>query len=134
MALTLCCFALWEVRQDGHAPLYFFVATQETFQIRDMVGLKTAAELGCRDSAAHHEKQGRRQDFAQHIHFHPFAWQWGLSVLFTPASPPPCAHTPLLQQMTQAVYREGKLIETRQNSSLSGTALHTDKIILSSPR
>lgn len=42
------------------------------------------------------------------------------------------AHTPLLQQMTQCVYREGELIETRQNSSLSGTALHTDRIILSS--
>lgn len=105
----------------------------ETFQIRDIVGLKTAAKLGSTDPAPRHEKRGRRQHFAQQIHFYPFAWQWGF-FLFTHVSFPPSAHTPLLQQMTQSVYREGKLIETRQNSSLSGTALHTDKIILSSPR
>lgn len=113
-------------RQASYLFFFFFLAVQETFQICAVAGLKPAAQLGCAEA-------GLRLEAAL-CPANPFlslCMAVGI-FLHTRVPLPPGAHTPLLQQMTQCVYREGELIETRQNSSLSGTALHTDKIILSS--
>lgn len=114
----------WSVSTDT---LHIFVlAVQESFQICAVVGLKAAARPGCAEPGLRLE--------APLCPANPFlslCMAVGI-FLHTRVPFPPGARTPLLQQMTQCVYREGELIETRQNSSLSGTALHTDKIILSS--
>lgn len=126
MALGLW-FSQWEVDTDRlHFLKIIFLAVQGTFHICAVVGLKPAAQAGCAEP-------GLRLEAAL-CPANPFlclCMAVGIS-LHTRVPFPGGAHTPLLQQMTQCVYREGELIETRQNSSLSGTALHTDRIILSS--
>lgn len=113
----------WSVCTDT---LHTFFSSAGDLSNLCFVGLKPAAQLGCAEP-------GLRLQAAL-CPANPFLSPCTAVEIFlhTRVPFPPRAHTPLLQQMTQCVYREGELIETRQNSSLSGTALHTDEIILSS--
>lgn len=127
-------FAPWDVGQDAQAHSIFFFSNA-----RDLANLWHCWAETCSQTCLHGPSNASREVWmeAAPCPANPFpeAGNLGFTLGFfpcTPAPSPPCSRTPLLQQMTQSVYRAGKLIESRQNSSLSGTALHTDKIILSS--